>query len=131
MPPSSGNANDYRVEQIIGNLLRTGVILAVSVMLAGGIYYLSRHANDPSGHHTFEPEKVPLYLKDMGEIVTAAVQGNSLAIMQVGLLLLILTPVARVVFTVFAFLWERDYLYLVITLIVLSILLYSLLEDQL
>jgi uncharacterized membrane protein len=42
------------------------------------------------------------------------------------LLLLILTPVARVAFSVAAFALERDWTYVAITLIVLAVLIYSL-----
>nr|MBN2278700.1 DUF1634 domain-containing protein [candidate division Zixibacteria bacterium] len=47
-------------------------------------------------------------------------------IIQLGLLFLIATPIARVFFSVFAFFRKRDYLYTLITLIVLIILLFSL-----
>ncbi len=46
---------------------------------------------------------------------------------QLGLLLLIATPIARVAFSVVGFAIERDRMYVVFTLIVLAILLYSLL----
>lgn len=45
--------------------------------------------------------------------------------MQLGVLLLIATPVARVLFSFFAFLMEKDYLYVFITFIVLAILVFS------
>ena len=47
-------------------------------------------------------------------------------IIQLGLLLLIATPVARVVFSVIGFVRQRDFVYVVLTLIVLAVLLYSL-----
>jgi uncharacterized membrane protein len=47
--------------------------------------------------------------------------------MQLGLLVLIATPITRVAFSVFAFFYERDWKYVVFTLIVLGLLLYSLL----
>jgi len=43
------------------------------------------------------------------------------------MLLLILTPVARVGFSVVAFVVERDRMYVAMTLVVLAVLLYSLL----
>jgi uncharacterized membrane protein len=49
--------------------------------------------------------------------------------MQLGLLLLVATPIARVVFSAFGFWRERDYRYVFITLIVLGVLLYSLLKS--
>ena len=48
------------------------------------------------------------------------------SIIQFGLLLLIATPIARVMFSVVGFAVERDYLYVALTLIVLGVLLYSL-----
>ena len=47
-------------------------------------------------------------------------------IIQFGLLLLVATPVARVAFSILAFALQRDRTYVIITLIVLGILLYSL-----
>ena len=120
-------SNDQRVEQIIGNLLRIGVILSVIVVAVGGILYLSEHGHEPLGDRTFTG--VPAYLADVGSIIRGGLSLDSLAVIQLGLLLLILTPVARVVFTVFAFLWQRDYLYTVVTVVVLGILLFSLLSD--
>jgi uncharacterized membrane protein len=52
--------------------------------------------------------------------------GHSLAIIQFGILMLIATPVARVIFSVFAFLAERDFLYVAISALVLAVLCYSL-----
>ena len=54
-----------------------------------------------------------------------AFQGS--ALIQLGLLVLIATPIARVILSVFVFLYERDWPYVFITLVVLGILLYSLL----
>jgi uncharacterized membrane protein len=51
--------------------------------------------------------------------------------MQLGLLLLIATPVARVAFSVFAFALQRDRLYVVVTLAVLGVLAFSMTGGQL
>jgi uncharacterized membrane protein len=56
------------------------------------------------------------------------VHGDSIAIMQVGLLLLILTPIARVALAVVGFFLERDRLYTVVSLIVFVILMFSLIH---
>ncbi|MGB8885518.1 MAG: DUF1634 domain-containing protein [Candidatus Korobacteraceae bacterium] len=121
---STPSWNDQRIEVIIGTLLRTGVILAASVVLFGGILYLARHGHDVANYSTFHGE--PEDLKSMSDIVHGALQGSAHAIIQLGLLLLIATPVARVIFSAIAFAIERDSMYVVITLIVLGVLLYSL-----
>src|SRR5262249_33475839 len=116
---------DEQVEQVVGNLLRAGVILAAVVVLAGGILYLIRHGNDPRpNYEVFKGE--PEELRRPTLILEAALELRSGGLIQLGLLLLLATPVARVVFSVFAFARERDFTYVALTLIVLAVLLYSL-----
>ena len=109
---------DWQVEQIVGNLLRAGVVLAASVVLAGGVWYLAAHGGTLADYRVFrgQHEKMPF------------TQGlpPALATIQIGLLLLIATPVARVVFSIAAFGIQRDRVYVAITLVVLAILAYSL-----
>jgi uncharacterized membrane protein len=49
--------------------------------------------------------------------------------MQLGLLLLIATPIARVAFSIFAFALERDWLYVGLTTVVFAVLLFSILQS--
>ncbi len=119
-----GGFNDQRIEIIIGTLLRTGVILAAAVVLCGGILYLAHYSHSKPNYVSFHGE--PERLKSMGAIVHGALALDPREIIQFGLLLLIATPVARVLFSAIAFGIERDSMYVVITLIVLGILLYSL-----
>ena len=123
-PAASGTWNDQRIEIIIGTLLRTGVMLAAAVVLFGAVLYLARHGHEPANYSRFQGE--PESLKSPMDIVHGVVDMDARAIIQFGLLLLIATPVARVAFSAVAFAIERDYMYVVITLIVLGILSYSL-----
>ncbi|MGB9103684.1 MAG: DUF1634 domain-containing protein [Terriglobales bacterium] len=118
---------DDRLEIVIGNLLRIGVTIAAVVVLAGGILYLAKHGSLPVDYGSFHGE--PRELRSISGIIRAAPSGNPRAIIQLGLLLLIATPVARVIFSAFGFLRERDYRYVLITLIVLGVLLYSILKS--
>ncbi|MBZ5630241.1 MAG: DUF1634 domain-containing protein [Acidobacteriia bacterium] len=118
---------DQRLELIIGNLLRIGVAVAALVVLAGGILYLFKYGGDHVNYGSFRGE--PGALRSIAGIVHGVGAGNSRAIMQFGLLLLIATPIARVVFSAFGFWRERDYPYVFITLIVLVVLLYSMLKS--
>lgn len=120
---------DEQVEQIMGNLLRVGVLLAAAVVLAGGILYLSRYGNLFPEYRVFHGE--PAEFRSVSGVVEAALALRSRGLIQLGLLLLIATPVARVVLSVFAFALQRDYTYVVVTLIVLAVLLYSLAGDGL
>lgn len=117
-------AEDKRIDEIIGGLLRTGVILAAAVVFIGGVIYLARYGSSPAHYAIFQGE--PSDLRHVSSIFRDALALHTRGIIQLGLLLLIATPVARVIFTVFAFAYERDWTYVVITLIVLTLLLYSL-----
>ncbi len=74
------------------------------------------------GHLTDAGVVYPHRLRD---VATQIRHGRSQAIVMLGLLMLIATPVARVAFSIVAFALERDRLYVTITLVVLSLLIVS------
>ena len=117
-------AMDRRAEVAIGWLLRTGVIVAASVVLTGGVFYLAHAWSSPTHYGMFRSE--PGDLRHISGIVRESVALHPAGIIQLGLLLLIATPVARVAFSVWAFAEERDWLYVAVTLLVLALLLFSL-----
>lgn len=116
--------DDKRLEIIIGNLLRVGVLLAAAVVLAGAGLYLLQHHADRVQYGSFVRESESI--RTVPGIVQSAAHLNSEGLMQLGLVLLIATPVARVVMAVVGFAMERDRLYVVVSLIVLGVLLASL-----
>ena len=116
--------NDRRLEIIIGQLLRAGVLLAAATVLAGGVLYLAGHHADPANYHTFKA--AGSNIRSVSGIMNGVTQGDSVAIMQLGLLLLVLTPIARVVVAMVGFLLEHDRLYAWVSAIVLAILVFSL-----
>jgi uncharacterized membrane protein len=118
-------ASDHRVEQIVGRLLQIGVLVAAAVVLAGGIGLLLTYGGMPADFRVFRAE--PTGLQTVGGIVRGALAFDSRAVVQLGLVLLIATPVARVALTLVAFVLQRDRLYVPITAVVLALLLYSLL----
>ena len=114
---------DLKIEIVIGNLLRAGVTLAATVVVVGGLLFLARYGFAPANYRNFSGE--PSNLREWSGIVQAALGLHGRGIIQLGLLLLIATPVARVAFSAFAFAMEKDWLYVGITALVLMILLYS------
>ena len=114
---------DERMELIIGNLLRAGVLIAAAVVFAGAIVFLIHHASDTPSYQVFIGE--PSYLRAIMPVVQDAFAYHGRGMMQLGLLLLIATPVARVAFSIGAFALQRDLMYILITCIVLTVLLYS------
>jgi uncharacterized membrane protein len=116
--------SDERVEVILGTLLRAGVLIAAGVVAVGGILYIARYGADAPHWSVFRGE--PSDLRSLSGILDDALALSSRGVIQLGLILLIATPIARVVFSVAAFALERDATYVVVTLIVLAVLLYSL-----
>ncbi len=115
---------EKRIELVVGRLLQIGVLLAAAVVIGGAVPYLMRGGEPESHYHIFTGERedlrsVPGVLHDLGAL-------RPRAVIQLGLLLLILTPIARVAFSAIAFGLQKDYMYVVITLIVFGILMYSL-----
>jgi len=119
---------DHAVELIISKLLLVGVSTASIVVLAGGILFLVRHGHETPQYGVFHGE--PAELRTIGGVFRAAWNLEARAVIQLGLGLLIATPVARVVFSLFAFIRQRDGLYVVITSIVLATLLLALFYGQ-
>lgn len=116
--------SDDDVDQLLGNLLRIGVIVATIVAAIGGVLYLARHGAEATDHRVFHGE--PAELRHLGSIVHGAVTLHAAAVIQLGLVLLIATPVARVAMSLVAFILQRDRVYIVVTSIVLALLIYSL-----
>jgi uncharacterized membrane protein len=116
--------NEEQVDRIIGVLLRTGVITAASVVFAGGVLYLARFGMLTPDYKTFHGE--PQELRSVAGVWKGVLCRQPRSVIQFGLLLLIATPIARVAFSVIAFAVERDRLYLALTMVVLTVLVWSL-----
>ncbi len=124
MPNPNSDATDERLDHALGHLLRGGVLLAGLVVLVGGAAFLDEHWSASADYRTFHEGDSAL--RHPAGILRTALTLDPAGILQLGILLLIATPVARVVFTVFAFGRQRDWAYVVITLVVLSLLLFGL-----
>jgi uncharacterized membrane protein len=118
--------DDRRMEMMMGRLLQAGVLLASTVVLVGGILYLKAHGDTPANFRTFTGEAASL--RYPARLFSLLRQGDSAAIVQLGILLLIATPIARVAFAVIGFAIERDRLYIVVSLTVLAVLIFGLLH---
>ncbi|SRR5579884_85628 len=115
---------EQKVEEKVGNLLRFGVLLAAMIVLFGGLLFLLRYGATLPRYDGFQGE--PSDLRSISGIVAAALSLRSRGLIQLGLLLLMATPIARVAFLTVAFARQRDRLYAAMALIVLTLLFYSL-----
>lgn len=116
--------DDRRVEIFIGNLLRTGVVTAASLVILGGIIHLFHRGMVLPNYKVFQAE--PEELRHVRGIIKYVFSFHGRGLIQLGLLVLIATPIARVVLSVLVFLRQRDKIYVIVTCIVLAVLCYSL-----
>ncbi|RFS22841.1 DUF1634 domain-containing protein [Chitinophaga silvatica] len=116
---------DKDIQQIIGKQLRIGVVLSSIIVFIGGVIYLIRHGHEQPNYSTFTGVREGL--NHLTGIWQGVLENKGMNIIQLGVVLLIATPIFRIAFSVIAFLLEKDYLYVCLTLIVLGIISYSML----
>lgn len=121
---SGPKITDRTIEGVVSVILRSGVLVSGTVVFLGGLLFLARHGQERVEYHTFHAQGASDRL--VHHIIAGAFALRARSIIQLGVLLLVATPIARVAFSVVGFALERDRLYVVITSIVLVILLFSL-----
>ncbi|TDW51850.1 putative membrane protein [Flavobacterium sp. 270] len=111
-------------QTIIGNLLRYGVWTSLSVAFIGGIVYLIHNGSQIEDYSVFKENDRNIF-EVISTVYNGVIQGNGEYLIFFGIILLFLTPVFRVLLSLFSFLLEKDYLYVVITTIVILIIITS------
>ena len=118
------NINDKDIQVVLGTLLRAGVIISMSIVLIGGVVFLIHNNGVITDYKVFKPELSKF--SSIAAIFRGLSTFHGDAIVQFGILMLIFTPIARIVFAIFSFFLERDYLYVLIGFIILAIITISL-----
>jgi len=117
----------HPMEIWISYVLRIGVLTAGAIILVGLAWFLI--AGSPSG-----PKTLNDVIGSGGHgivvsprtIVSGIAAANPTAIIQLGVLVLILTPMMRVLMTVFLFFAQRDMIFVAVTVIVFAVLVFGL-----
>lgn len=117
-------AADERMEQLLGGLLRLGVLVAAAIVLCGGALYLLHEGRSVRSYARFVGE--PAELRSVTGVLRSALALEGRALIQLGVLALIATPIVRVALSLVGFALQRDRMYILITLFVLTLLLLSL-----
>ncbi|HEY0245422.1 MAG TPA: DUF1634 domain-containing protein [Mucilaginibacter sp.] len=117
---------DTDIQVIIGWVLRLGVFISMLIVFLGGIVYIYRHGHEMADYHLFKG--IPVFVQTGAGIIEGILTFRGRAIIQAGIVLLIATPIIRVVFSAIGFMLEKDYLYIGITLLVLTIIFISMLS---
>jgi uncharacterized membrane protein len=124
---SSVDERVRKVETLISNLLRTGVIVSLALIVLGTVVTFVQQPEYLSERSFFGQSRAlrVAILRSLSAVGAGLAAFEGEAIVTLGILLLIATPVIRVGVSIFAFIYQRDRLYAVITATVFCLLLLS------
>lgn len=119
------------MNSVIGNVLRYGVILSAALILFGTVLLAAASGtSDSSEFMGYIQNQIP-HLQGFDTSVQGLLNGlagfSPFAWIELGVILLIATPVSRVLVSVLLFAAEKDRLYIAVTVVVLALLLFSML----
>ena len=126
---NDGIAHESNLDYILSVVLRTGLLLAVAIVFCGGVYFLWQNGAEVIDYHLFDGE--PRSITSLRGIFDAWINASgggadkTLLLIQLGIIVLIATPVIRVVTCLIVFAVERDVMYVFISGFVLAMLLYA------
>jgi uncharacterized membrane protein len=115
--------SDHKLEMAMGRMLQIGVTVAALVVLAGGILYLKQFGGAMPDYRHFHG--APAGLVSVHGILSGLMHFDTPSVIAFGILLLIATPICRVIFGVVGFALLRDRFYAGVSAVVLGILLFS------
>ncbi|MCW2118435.1 DUF1634 domain-containing protein [Flavobacterium sp. 7A] len=108
-------------QKIISLVLKYGVWLSLSVSTFGGILYILQQADLVKNYSSFAGNH-ETFTSIVDSIITGVSTGQGQSIILLGIILLFLTPITRILLSLFVFIFEKDYLYATITTIVILII---------
>jgi uncharacterized membrane protein len=111
---------DTDMQLLLGRVLRAGTVISICIVFFGGIIYLYRHGHSVANYREFKG--IPDFVSHADSLIKNAFILRGQAIIQLGIVLLIATPILRVVFSTIGFVLEKDYMYVGISLLVLLII---------
>jgi len=125
-----------RMQSVLSRTLLYGVILSTSIIVIGIVYMAATYTTGYSCDFTsaslscllnYNPSVIPHgdYPNTLASIATGLSQLKPFAIIQLGVIVLLATPVIRVFASLVLFAIEKDKPFVLITLFVLLVLLFS------
>jgi uncharacterized membrane protein len=119
---------DTDIQSLIGQVLRGGMIVSISIVFFGGILFIYKHGHSTPDYKIFKG--IPPFLQHGNGLLNAAFNFKGQAIIQLGIISLIATPILRVICSTIGFVLEKDYLYVGISLLVLLIIFTSMMSGH-
>jgi len=116
--------SEAKMERVLGNLLRVGVLISAFIVSAAGVFYLIHYGTETPDYHVFRGE--PADLQSLSGIIRDVFALRRRGSIQFGILLMMATPIARVGLSMLLFICQGDRIYSAVSFIVLTLLICSL-----
>ena len=125
--PIESPSHVHKVELLISAILRVGVVLSLLIIVCGMVLSLKHHPGYFDNPSLMKQITTPgrIVPHTLGEVFRGAILLKGEPLIAAGLLLLIATPVLRVAVSIFIFLFEKDWWFVVTTGFVLGMLILS------
>jgi len=120
--------SEDNVDHLVGGLLRAGVLIAAALVVVALPFFLARYGLMPADFGVFRGES--RNLREVSGIIAGALRFDPSAVVQLGVLVLIATPIARVALTLVAFIVRKDRKFVALSALVLIILLVGLVSGR-
>ena len=116
------------MQLLLSHVLRAGTVVSITIVFIGGIFFIYRHGQSISDYRAFKG--IPSFIQTASGIFHGIWALRGQAMIQLGIVLLIATPILRVVFSAIGFALEKDYMYIGISLLVLGIIFFSMMSGH-
>lgn len=110
----------HKLDLILSWIIEIGLVLSLFLVTTGGVAYLIPQWNIPVKYHIFTAE--PENLNNLFTITKELLKGNAAAVIQMGVVLLLVTPALGTAICTLYFYLRKDWLYLLLSLFVLVVL---------
>jgi uncharacterized membrane protein len=115
--------SEKKAEEIMSNVLRWGIVATSLIVVIGMVIFLFTQGLEIPQYGRFDDQQ--MRFNNLPGIISEAFALNGLGIIQFGLLLLICVPIVRVAVSIYTFAMQRDSTYVIVSIIVLTVLIYS------
>jgi uncharacterized membrane protein len=119
---------DKDMQLLLSHVLRAGTIVSITIVFIGGVFFIYRHGHSISDYHKWNG--IPGFIRTPSGIFHGIWALHGQAMIQLGIVLLIATPILRIAFSAIGFVLEKDYMYLGISLLVLGIIFFSMMSGH-
>ncbi len=124
------SSEQLRLDSLISAILRVGMLTSVTLIVLGSVLCFTRDSRYGSElglaalmQHGAFPHTATAVWRD-------AIHGGGMGLVMLGVLVMVATPILRVIVSIIAFAWESDVVYTLLTAAVLGLLLVALIAGK-